>query len=209
MAYLVNHTPAASVKQKSFNGIRRTKDGMLYLTSVNPNKGNETIEVSKYYEDGKSDFVGRAETDYVDERLEMFDVNYFTTDGTAYQYTIGTPVLNESRIAVFLDGVQQVAFSDFVLVNNTVVTFTLIPKTGLSIVVGQVKKRYFNNDSDKFQQINFSVNPTTTFLINSSSGDLVKRSNAGVVRSAEGSDDFDTFEDTTASSGTTTYQSAV
>ena len=209
MAYLVNHTPAASTKQKSFNGLRRTKDGMLYLTSVNPNKGNETIEVSKYYEDGKSDFVGRAETDYVDERLEMFDVSYFTTDGTAYQYTIGTPVLNESRIAVFLDGVQQVAFSDFVLVNNTVVTFTLIPKTGLSIVVGQVKKRYFNNDSDKFQQINFSVNPTTTFLINSSSGDLVKRSNAGVVRSAEGSDDFDTFEDTTASSGTTTYQSAV
>tara|TARA_Y100000385_G_scaffold54142_1_gene51547 strand:- start:66 stop:695 length:630 start_codon:yes stop_codon:yes gene_type:complete len=209
MAYLVDHTPAASVKQKSFNGIRRTKDGMLYLTSVNPNKGNETIEVSKFFEDGKSDFVGRAETDYVDERLEMFDVNYFTTDGSAYQFTIGTPVLNESRIAVFLDGVQQVPFSDFRLVNNTVVTFTLIPKTGLSIVVGQVKKRYFNNDSDRFQQINFSVNPTTTFFINNTSGDLVKRSNAGVTRNAEGSDDFDTFEDTTASSSTTTYQSAV
>jgi hypothetical protein len=209
MAYLVDHTPSASVKQKSFNGIRRTKDGMLYLTSVNPNKGNETIEVSKFYEDGKSDFVGRSETDYVDERLEMFDVNYFTSDGTAFEFTIGTPVLNESRIAVFLDGVQQVPFSDFRLVNNTVVTFTLIPKTGLSIVVGQVKKRYFNNDSDRFQQINFSVNPTTTFLINNTSGDLVKRSNAGVTRNAEGSDDFDTFEDTTASSSTTTYQSAV
>jgi hypothetical protein len=209
MAYLVDHTPSASVKQKSFNGIRRTKDGMLYLTSVNPNKGNETIEVSKFFEDGKSDFVGRAETDYVDERLEMFDVNYFTTDGSAYQFTITTPVLNESRIAVFLDGVQQVPFSDFTLVNNTVITFTLIPKTGLSVVVGQVKKRYFNNDSDRYQQINFSVNPTTTFLINNSSGDLVKRSNAGVTRNAEGSDDFDTFEDTTASSATTTYQSAV
>ena len=49
MAYLVDHTPAASVKQKSFNAIRRTKDGMLYLTSVNPNKGNETIEVSKFF----------------------------------------------------------------------------------------------------------------------------------------------------------------
>ena len=47
MAYLVDHTPAASVKQKSFNGIRRTKYGMMYLTSVDPNKGNETIEVSK------------------------------------------------------------------------------------------------------------------------------------------------------------------
>jgi len=209
MPYLVEHTPAASTKQKSFNGIRRTKEGMLYLTSINPNKGNETIEVSKFYEDGKSDFVGRGETDYVDERLEMFDVNYFTSDGTAFEFTIGTPVLNESRIAVFLDGVQQVPFSDFTLVNNTVVTFTLIPKTGLSIVVGQVKKRYFNNDSDKFQQINFSANPTTTFLINNTSGDLVKRINAGVTRNAEGSDDFDTFEDTTASSSTTTYQSAV
>jgi len=73
MAYLVNHTPAASTKQKSFNGLRRTKDGMLYLTSVNPNKGNETIEVSKFYEDGKSDFVGRDQQDYVDERLEMYD----------------------------------------------------------------------------------------------------------------------------------------
>ena len=205
MAYLVDHTPSASVKQKSFNGIRRTKDGMMYLTSVDPNKGNETIEVSKFYEDGKSDFVG----DYVDERLEMFDVNYFTTDGSAYQFTIGTPVLNESRIAVFLDGVQQVPFSDFTLVNNTVVTFTLIPRTGLSIVVGLVKKRYYNNDSDRFQQINFSVNPTTTFLINNTSGDLVKRVNAGVTRSAEGSDDFDTFESTTASTSTTTYQSAV
>ena len=54
-----------------------------------------------------------------------------------------------------------------------------------------------------------SDNPTTTFLINSTSGDLVKRVNAGVSRSALGVDDFDTFEDTTASSGTTTYQSAV
>jgi hypothetical protein len=209
MAYLVDHTPAASVKQKSFNGIRRTKDGMLYLTSVNPNKGNETIEVSKFYEDGKSDFVGRAETDYVDERLEMIGVQYFTGDGSAYQFTLNAPQLNESRIAVFLDGVKQVPFTDFTLVNNTVVTFTLIPRTGLSIVTGTVDKRYFNNASDKFQQINFSVNPTTTFLINNTSGDLVKRSNAGVTRNAEGSDDFDTFEDTTASSSTTTYQSAV
>ena len=209
MPYLVSHTPAASTKQKSFNGLRRTKEGMLYLTSINPNLGNETIEVSKFFEDGKSDFVGRDETDYVDERLEMFDVNYFTTDGSAYQYTITTPVLNESRIAVFLDGVKQVPFSDFTLVNNTVVTFTLIPKTGLSIVIGSVKKRYFNNDSDRFQQINYSDNPTTTFLINSTSGDLVKRVNASVSRSALNTDDFDTFESTTASSGTTTYQSAV
>ena len=103
----------------------------------------------------------------------MFDVSYFTTDGTAYQYTIGTPVLNESRIAVFLDGVQQVPFSDFTLVNNTVVTFTLIPKTGLCIVIGTVKKRYYNNDSDKFQQINYFKR----FLSNKSLKTLKKGTN--------------------------------
>ena len=79
----------------------------------------------------------------------------------------------------------------------------------MSIVIGTVKKRYYNNDSDRFQQINYSSNPTTTFLINNTSGDLVKRVNAGVTRSAESSDDFDTFEDTTAVSTTTSYQSAV
>ena len=73
---------------------------MLYLTSVNPNLGNETIEVSKFYED-KSDFVGRDQQDYVDERLEMYDVNYFTTDGSAYQFTISVPVLNECDCSIF------------------------------------------------------------------------------------------------------------
>ena len=82
---------------------------VLYLTSVNPNKWNETIEVSKFYEDGKSDFVGRDETDYVDERLEMYDVNYFTTDVT-YQFTISVPVLNEFMIAVFLDEFNKYHF---------------------------------------------------------------------------------------------------
>ncbi len=196
-------------KLNKFNGIRRTPEGMLYLTDIDPNADKQEIVVSNYYEDGKSDDVARDETDYLDERLEMFDVSYFTTDGTAYQYTIGTPVLNESRIAVFLDGVQQVPFSDFTLVNNTVITFTLIPKTGLSIVVGQIKRRYFNNDSDKYQQIKYSDDITTTFLINSISGDLVRRQKAASIRSAESSDDFDTFESITASVGTTTYQSAV
>ena len=76
-------------------------------------------------------------------------------------------------------------------------------------MVGQIKRRYFNNDSDKYQQIKYSDDITTTFLINSISGDLVRRQKAASIRSAESSDDFDTFESTTASVGTTTYQSAV
>ena len=39
MAYLVSHTAPASTKQKSFNGLSRTKEGMLYLTSIDPKTG--------------------------------------------------------------------------------------------------------------------------------------------------------------------------
>jgi len=110
---------------------------------------------------------------------------------------------------LFLDGVRQEPYTNFTLVNNTEINFTLIPVNNASIVVGQINKRYFNNDSDRYQQINYSTNPSTTFLINSSSGDLVKRTNQQVSRSALVSDDFDTFESTTASVNTTSYQSAV
>ena len=196
-------------KKKKFNGIRRTKEGMMYLTSINPNIGTGEISVSKYYEDGKSDNVGRDQTDYVEERLEMFDVQYFTGDGSTYTFTLTTPVLNETRIALFLDGVRQKAYEDYTLSGGNNINFTLIPKSGLSIVVGQLKRRYYNNDSDKFQQINYSDDLSTTFFINSTSGDLVKRTNQIVSRSELGTDDFDTFESTTASVATTTYQSAV
>ena len=46
MAYLVPGTTGIKYL-KQFNGIRRTKEGMLYLTSVNPNQSNDAIEVSK------------------------------------------------------------------------------------------------------------------------------------------------------------------
>jgi hypothetical protein len=197
MPYLTPDNKQPIEKSKSFNGLRRTRDGMLYLTSINPNIGSEEIIVSNYYEDGKSDLVARDETDYIDERLELFDVQYFTGDGATFQFDLSTPVLNETRIALFLDGVRQEPYTNFTPVNNA------------SIVVGQIKKRYFNNDSDRYQQINYSTNSSTTFLINSSSGDLVKRTNQQVSRSALVSDDFDTFESTTASVNTTSYQSAV
>ena len=182
---------------------------MLYLTSVDPNSSNESIEVSKYFEDGKSDAVGRDQTDYVEERLEMLNVQYFTGDCSTKAFTISSPVLNETRLALFLDGVKQIPFTDWSLSNGNQINFVLIPSANASIVVGVVKRRYYNNDSDKFQQINYSDDTTTSFLINSTSGDLVKRSKKGITRTALTSDDFDTFESTTASVATTTYQSAV
>ena len=60
-------------------------------------------------------------------------------------------------------------------------------------------------DQAKFEQ--YSDNTTTTYLINSS-GDLVKRVNDGITRTAESSDTFDTF-DSSQTVNSTTYQSAV
>ena len=206
MAYIV---PGSIKKQKTFNGIRRTKEGMCYLSSINPNVGAEQIVVSNYYEDGKSDSVARDERDYLEERLEMFEVQYFTGDGATKQFTLSTPVLNETRIACFMDGVRQEAYSTYTLTGGTALNFVLIPATGASIVVGQINKRYYNNDSDRYQQIKYSEDTTTTFLINSTSGDLVRRANQIVNRSELAIDDFNTFEDLTAPVNTTTYQSAV
>jgi len=206
MAYIV---PGSIKKQKTFNGIRRTKEGMCYLSSINPNVGAEQIVVSNYYEDGKSDSVARDEGDYLEERLEMFEVQYFTGDGATKQFTISTPVLNETRIAVFTDGVRQEAYSTYTLSGGTSLNFVLIPASGASIVVGQINKRYYNNDSDRYQQIKYSDDTTTTFLINSDSGDLVRRSKQIAIRSELAIDDFNTFEDLTSTVNATTYQSAV
>ena len=43
--------------KKNFNGISRTTDGMLYLTSIDPNVDNGSIQYSNYFEEGKSDLV--------------------------------------------------------------------------------------------------------------------------------------------------------
>ena len=194
-------------KKKKFNGLRRTADGMLYLSSIDPNIESDNIVVSNYYEEGKSDLVPKDETDYVDERLELFNTQYFTGDGSASTFTLNASGISTDQLVVYIDGVRKTAFTDYTVSGNTL-TFLIKPANSTSIVAAQNKKRYKNNDSDKYQQFKYSDNSSTTYLINSSSGDLVERTNASVSRTAESSDDFDTFE-STASVNTTTWQSAV
>ena len=56
MALLKQPTNAESsnVLMKKFNGLRRTQDGMLYLTSIDPNSEKEAIQISNFFESGKS-----------------------------------------------------------------------------------------------------------------------------------------------------------
>ena len=193
-------------KLKNFNGIRRTQEGMLYLTTIDREKSADEITVSKFYEEGKSDLVPKDETDYVDEREEYINAQTFTGNGTTKTFTLNVDMDTlGTRIAVFVDSVRQQLFTHYT-VSNTTLTFVIPPQNGKVIEVAQINKRYYNNDSDKYQQ--FTFDNDATYLINSNA-DLVKRENKAVSRTELTSDDFDTFESTTASVSSTTYQDAV
>ena len=193
---------ANRTRQKDFNGIRRTKEGMLYLTHVVRETSGYSIEVSKVFEDGKSDLLPKdGQTNYTQERLELFNTQSFTGDGSTSTFTISNDMDTQSeRLVVFVDGVRKQAFTDYTI-NNTTLTLALAPANGKLVQVGQINKRYFNNDSDKYQQYTFDSN--ATYLINSD-GELVRRENKGVSRTALGSDNFDTFE-AGATINSTTY----
>ena len=198
MALTLPHTPE---KEKVFNGLRRTQDGMLYLTTIDPNKDSENVQYSNFFESGKSDSVPKDGSDYTEERLELFNTQFFTGDGSTTGFTLPT-----ENLVVFKDNVLLTPFTDYQIIDTTL-KMTIRPASGSNITVGQKKKRYKNNDSDRYQQFEYSDNTTTTYLINSS-GDLVKRVNDGITRTAESSDTFDTF-DSSQTVNSTTYQSAV
>ena len=203
MGILTTHN--INSKQEKFNGIRRTPEGMLYLTSIDPNVDNDSIQYSNYFEPGKSDLVPKDGSDYTDERLELYNVQYFTGDGSTLTFTLNATGMATEGLAVFFDGVRKVAYDDY-SVSGTTLTFVLKPANNVAITVGQINKRYKNNDSDRYQQFTFDSNTTATYLINSS-GDLVRRVNHEGGQTST-TDDFDTFE-SSASVNTTTYQSAV
>ena len=201
----VTITHNVNAQEQKFNGIRRTPEGMLYLTSIDPNVDNATIEFSNFFEDGKADLVPKDGSDYTEERLELFNVQYFTGDGSTLTFTLNATGMTADGIAVFVDNVRKTAFADY-SVSGTTLTFVLKPANSVAITVGQINKRYKNNDSDRYQQFTFDSNTTATYLINSS-GDLVRRVNQEGGQTST-TDDFDTFE-SSASVNTTTYQSAV
>ena len=54
MAYLIDQQ-LSSLKLKRFNGLRRTPDGMLYLSSVETNTESDDNTLSTFTEPRKSD----------------------------------------------------------------------------------------------------------------------------------------------------------
>ena len=203
MAYAtpIKETP----KLKKFNGLRRTTEGMLYLTTIDRETSTDEIEVSKYYEEGKSDLLPKdGETNYTEEREEYYNVQTFSGDGSDTTFTLNASSNDVYNLAVWVNDIKKTPGADYT-VSGTTLTIVVPPANGVQIVVAQINKRYYNNNSDKYQQ--FTFDNDASYLINSS-GELVKRENKAISRTALGSDDFDTFE-ATSTVASTTYQDAV
>ena len=204
MAITITHN--INPQEQIFNGLRRTKEGMLYLTTVNPNEGG-TVGFSTFEEEGKSDIVPKDGTDYVEERPEFFNCHEFIGDGSTTTFTLNVNMGTFGhRLYVSIDDVRKDGNIDYT-VSGTIVTFTFAPLDGKAIQIAQLNKRYLNNDSDAYQQFIFDKNTTTTYLINSI-GELVKRVNQAANQDPT-SDDFLSFESTTASVNSTTYQDGI
>ena len=99
----VSATETAATHGKVFHGLRRTPEGMLYLTTINPNSNDRgDIQVSDFFEPGKSDLLPKdGSTDYTEERLELFNVQYFTGDNSTVSFTLNASDIKPEGVAVF------------------------------------------------------------------------------------------------------------
>jgi len=202
MAYLSGFvTPESQQSIETFHGLRRTTEGLLYYTKIDKDTG-ATIDLS----DGSpSDVQLPTSGANVEADVSFSSVQYFSGDGATTAFTMSPAVLNDSRIKVFVNNVEQVLNRDYTYSSPTL-TFVIRPANGTSIAVGLINKEYKNNTTDKYQQYIFEDGDATYFI--DSDGYLIKRENVGYGLTALASDDFTTFE-TSASVNSTSYQDAV
>ena len=205
MAVVGQVVPEGQQSKEGFHALRRTTEGLLYYTKIDKDS-TETIDV-----EGGTPTDKRGNTQlpttgsYVDEVLEFSSIQYFTGDGSTTTFTLTTPVLNGTRVAVYLNGVQQNIIEVWSYASS-VVTFVIAPFNNAQIAVGYINKKYKNNTSDFYHQYRFEDGDATYYI--DSNGYFVKRENKSRGATALTSDDFTTAEGSTYSVASTTWQSA-
>ena len=139
--------PIGTQTKEGFHALRRTTEGLLYYTKVDKDSG-ETLD----FEGGSpSDLRGGRQLpsriNYVDEELSFSSIQYFTGDGSTTTFTLSTTVLDDSRFAVYINGVRQNKTEVWTYASN-VVTFVIAPFNGSQIAVGFIDKKYKNRTND-------------------------------------------------------------
>jgi len=199
--------PIGVQSKEGFHALRRTTEGLLYYTKVNKDSG-ETLD----YEGGsptdpRNNRQISTLTEYVDEdvKLQSGVTQLFTGDGSTTTFTLTTAVLDFTRIAVFVNGVQQEVDKVWTYASG-VITFKIAPFSTAQVAVGYIDRQYKNNSSDFYHQFRHEDGDATYYIDNN--GYFVKRENNSRGATALTSDDFTTAEGNTYSVASTTWQSA-
>ena len=195
LGYVVPETSTQTIE--TFHGLRRTTEGLLYYTKLNKDSST-TIDLSNGQ---PGDTQLPTSGSYVDADEVFTSVQYFTGNGSTLTYTLVPPVLDGTRIKVYVNNIEQTFLTTYTYTSPTL-TFIVAPFNNAQIAVGIKDKEYKNNTSDLYQQYIFEDGEATYFV--DSDGYLVKRENLNKVLTPLVSDDFNTFE-STATVNATTY----
>ena len=199
-------TPVGQQSKEGFHALRRTTEGLLYYTKVDKDSTDSIDFDGGNPTDKNGNRQLPSKVDYTDEDIKLqAGAQYFAGDGSDTTFTLTTPVLDGTRIAVFLNGVKQ-PIDEVWTYASSVVTFKVAPFNGSQIAVVRIEKEYKNNTSDKYHQYVFEDGDATYHI--DDNGYFVKRENKSRGATALNSDDFTTFE-ATASVASTSWQSAV
>jgi len=198
--------PKSEQSKETFHALRRTTEGLLYYTKINKDE-TDTIDIES---GSPTDFNGNKQysdlQEYVDEIVEFqSSPQIFSGDGSDTTFNLTTPVLDGTRIRVFVNAIEQ-EYQKIWTYSSGTVTFKIAPFNGSQIAVAYVNKKYKNNSNDYHHQFRHESGEATYFIDNN--GYLVKRENRSRGVTALVSDDFNTFE-ATASVNSTSWQSAV
>jgi hypothetical protein len=207
MATLGYVVPESQQGKEGFHALRRTTEGLLYYTKVDKDETTEIDLDGGNPTDKNGNRQLPTKVDYTDENIELQSgvTQYLTGDGSTLTFNLTTPVLDGTRIAVFLNGVKQ-PIDEVWTYASSVVTFKIAPYSGSQVAIGYINKKYKNNTSDLYYQYVFEDGDATYYI--DDNGYFVKRENKSRGATALTSDDFSTFE-ATSSVASTSWQSAV
>ena len=193
LGYVVPETSAQTTE--TFHALRRTSEGLLYYTKYNKDE-NVSIDFEAGNPTDKNG--GRqlpTDENYVVDsiKLQAGATEIFTGNGSTTAFTLSAPVLDGSRIAVFVNGNIQELDNTYSY-TSPIVTFKIAPPSSAQVAVGKIDKTTQANPSDFYYQYVFEDGEATYFI--DSNGYFIKRENFVKSLTSIASDDFSTFEST-------------
>ena len=185
--------PEGNQAKEGFHALRRTTEGFLYYTKVDKDS-TESVD----FEGGvPSDLTGTSQIsrtpEYTNEttKLQTGVTQIFTGDGSTMTFSLTTPVLDGTRIAVFVNGVEQDIDVVWTYASG-VVTFKIAPYNNAQVAIGYIDKQYKNNANDFYHQFRMEPGDATYFI--DDNGYFIKRENRSRGATAITTDDFDTLD---------------